>query len=203
MTISPVELYCGLMEEIKLRVGFIEYACNNPGPVPQFIVETCFLQLRMIHELVAIGCIAIQSKHVNIGRLEKEWSANEIMPHLERLNPAFFPRAIAISGPAQAGYAGHVVEPTQQEFTKAVFLKNYGRCGGQLHRGTLRKIASSMPPKPASFDEVREITSGLKKLLNTHSIHAPDNTRYWCIMHDKQNENRVTVLTGAFFPDPQ
>lgn len=55
-----------------------------------------------------------------------------------------------------------------------------------------------MPPKPAKFDEVREITSGLKKLLNTHSIHAPDNTRYWCIMHDKQNNNRVTVFTGAF-----
>jgi len=153
----------------------------------------------MIHELVAIACLAAHSKHVNIGQLERQWSANEIMPRLEQLNPTFFPKAITVR--EGTGSALHFDEVNPQPLDKAEFLKSYGKCGGQLHRGSLRKIAAAMPAKPVSFSDVLANTELFKKLLAIHKIQAPGQTRYFCHMHGPDN-GKVVVMTGLFFPDP-
>ena len=200
--ISPLDLYCALMEEIKLRVSFIEHIRERESPVPIITKECCYLQLRMIHELMAIACIAIQSRHVNIGRLEKQWSANEIMPQIEKLNPAFFPKAIQLKRSTEGHLVG-IIEPADQPLTKATFLKTYGRLGDLLHRGTLKKITSAMPASPVDLSDVLEMTTAIKTLLGLHSIHAPDNTRYYCEMHHRPENNKVALFSGLFFPDPK
>lgn len=158
---SPAELYCHLMEEIKFRFDFIDFACRNPSLLsPQFTKEACFLQLRMIYELVAIACIAIHSDHVNIDQLERQWSANEIMPRLERLNPEFFPRAIVVN--RNPGGVPDLSDNVVQPMDKGSLLKAYGRCGDQLHRGTLKKILASLPASPISFEEIEKAIAAQK-----------------------------------------
>src|SRR5690242_15713425 len=55
---DAMNLYAGLMTEIKVRINAINTGTMNQIPVPPPLVkEFCFLQIRMICELVALGCL--------------------------------------------------------------------------------------------------------------------------------------------------
>ena len=79
------DLYAGMMEEIKLRISSIEYATSGLLHFhPVIIREFAYLQLRMICELIALGCLvahgdvpATKSK-----MLSKVWQADEILKRL-------------------------------------------------------------------------------------------------------------------------
>jgi hypothetical protein len=50
--------YTGLMREIRTRLLIIESALNRKtGLPPVFVQEFCYLQLRMVCELIALGCL--------------------------------------------------------------------------------------------------------------------------------------------------
>src|SRR5262245_42984791 len=56
--------YCDLMEELKIRHAIIgktlQEATNNHFAFEPFLVgEFCYLQLRMISELIALGCLLV------------------------------------------------------------------------------------------------------------------------------------------------
>ncbi len=56
--IEAINLYANLMSEVKVRMASIETICNNQNGLPGPLVrEFCFLQLRMICELIALGCL--------------------------------------------------------------------------------------------------------------------------------------------------
>ena len=67
--IKPLDLYCGLMEEIKLRFHWTEIALlGGFPPMPgAFVKEFCRLQLRMVCELLAIGCVVFTTCAVAAG----------------------------------------------------------------------------------------------------------------------------------------
>jgi hypothetical protein len=55
---ATIELYCGLMEEIKIRQQVISTILERKLSLPVRVAhELCYLQLRMICELIAIGCL--------------------------------------------------------------------------------------------------------------------------------------------------
>jgi hypothetical protein len=177
---SPIIFYLKLMEEIKIRIDYINRVMSRDTILPlKFKREFCLLQLRMIFELIALACISIYSKHVDIGRLEKEWNAKEIMPRLTKLNPEFFPRAVIITAlPDRVDCQD--AEPAPM--TKEEFIGLYGRCGAQLHRGTLREMLKPHPGK-FSYSDIRYTLVAIVNLLNTHRIPSPDfQTHYICNM---------------------
>src|SRR5215211_5690148 len=93
--LETLQVYAGFLEEVKIQIASIEAALRGGTPFPGPIVrEFCYLQLRMLCELIALGCLvahgdirAAQSKD-----LQKEWSAYRIMDALEKLHPGFYPR---------------------------------------------------------------------------------------------------------------
>jgi hypothetical protein len=55
--IAASHLYANLMEEIKIRTGAIDIGTSGQLPLmAPLVTEFCFLQLRMICELIALGC---------------------------------------------------------------------------------------------------------------------------------------------------
>ncbi len=169
------------MEEIKLRIDYINQAIGGRFAFPhQLTREFCFLQLRMIFELIAVACLCANSRHINVATLEKQWNANEIIARLSSLNPEFFPKAVLVT---RMPHGFDCVDITPEPMSKKEFLNLYGRCGASLHRGSLRKISSSLPSTPVILADVQDTLSAIVKLLNSHRIPSPDlKTHYICNM---------------------
>jgi hypothetical protein len=84
-------LYCNLMDEIKHRTRWMQQVLDGTSKLadlPTF--EFCYLQLRMICELIALGCLAV---HDDIGatrKLKGKFQADVIIKAMEKLHPKFF-----------------------------------------------------------------------------------------------------------------
>jgi hypothetical protein len=201
-TVTTLELYCGLMEEIKIRVKSINtvLAGQIVPPFPAAIAqEHCFVQLRMVCELIAIGCIVVHNQTSAVNAFEKLWNANDIMGRLEKLNPYFFPRAVSvIRWPDGQGFDIHDAIP--EPLTKEQFLKLYGRCGNALHRGHLRKIATRVPLKEIRLDEITKMLDSIVRLLRAHKISSADyKNHYICVMEDTPG-GACAIVTSASVP---
>jgi hypothetical protein len=94
---NAMNLYGGMMEEAKMRIDSIEYAVSGLLKFhPVIIREFAYLQLRMLCELIALGCLvahgdipATKSK-----TLSKAWNAEDIINTLENLHPDFYPHPV-------------------------------------------------------------------------------------------------------------
>lgn len=202
-----VNLYAAIMEEVKVRVSAIETGLGTmrvllPGPLTS---EFCFLQIRMICELVAFSCLVAHGDITADGRgrrLHNEWSAELIMTELEKLHPHFFPRAIKMTArEAGAGAPRNLhLEERPGQITKSEFLQIYGRSGGALHRGTLNKLVGRKAAKPIGDEEIKAWGKKLQGLLTEHRIASWDNLRQIiCVMRAPPN-GRVSV---AFAQAPE
>jgi hypothetical protein len=188
-SVAPLNLYCGLMEEIKIRIRSIETILRGQmaPPFPGAIArEHCFLQLRMVCEIVAIGCLVIHNQTSAVNALEKLWNAKDIMDRLEQLNPYCFPRAVRIFKYPAGSPIGFDIHPlVSPGLTKQDFLKLYGHCGDALHRGHLRKIATNVPTGPVNLEKIGAAINDLKTLLGAHQISSADyKHHYTCVMEN-------------------
>src|SRR3981081_1016837 len=94
---SAMNIYSGLMDEMKIRLDAVEFAISGLLQFHPIIHrEFSYLQLRMICELIALGCLvahgdipATKSK-----TLRRAWSADEIFKALEKLHPDFYPHPV-------------------------------------------------------------------------------------------------------------
>jgi hypothetical protein len=184
-TIATLGLYGGLMEEIKIRVKSINTVLTGQmaPPFPALIAqEHCFVQLRMVCEIIAIGCIIVHNQTSRVNAFEKLWNAKDIMDRLEALNPYFFPRAVNIMRWEQSFDVHPVIPPP---LTKEQFLKLYGRCGDGLHRGHLRKVATNIPVKKLRIDEIKQMADSIVNLLRAHIVSSADyKDHYICVMEN-------------------
>jgi hypothetical protein len=179
--VETLDLYLALMEEIKVRIEYVNAATGGKFSLPHRLVrEFCFLQLRMIFELIALGCLCAHSRHANVKNLEKLWNTNELIARLNSLNPEFFPKAVTVK---EMPWGFDCFDVTPPPITKKQFLNLYGRCGEGVHRGSLRKLVSALPSSPLTFTYVHDILRSIVNLLNTHRIPSPDlKTHYVCNM---------------------
>ncbi len=70
---SAMSLYANLMEEAKIRIDALNMGLNGSVVVPgQIIREFYFLQLRMLCELIALGCLVTHGDITKPVKLEKE-----------------------------------------------------------------------------------------------------------------------------------
>jgi hypothetical protein len=147
---AALDLYCALMEEAKHRLACIDGAIDGRTGLPyQAVVEFCFLQLRMLCELIALGCL-IAHGDVNPGaKLRKAYAADEIIGLLEKLHPFFYPHAMKSAGP-------YKIEAIKGGFlTKSELLNLYHRCGSMLHRGRLKTLFGAKAPIQDTFAEIK------------------------------------------------
>ncbi len=80
-----------------MRILSINTIVSGTTSLPQWqTAELCYLQLRMLCELVALGCLlahgdieASKSK-----KFQKGYAADDILKQLEQLHPDFYPHPI-------------------------------------------------------------------------------------------------------------
>lgn len=176
-------LYANLMDEVKVRISCIELALQGRLECPTPIVrEFCYLQLRMLCELIVLGCLVA---HGDIAMLQahkvgKSYSADEILDRMAKLRPHFFPQAVTqtlvgktLSGVNHFKLTG--MDP--QPMTREDLLRLYGDTHKFLHRGSLKKLLSPETPIDLTIN-VPEIVSWLQKigrLLSSHLIAISEN----------------------------
>jgi hypothetical protein len=193
-------LYASIMEEVKIRVAAIEAALGGSLPIHGALTrEFCFLQLRMLCELIALGCLAAHGDIVATTNLRKEWSAGTIIAGLSALHPEFYP----------APLKEETVSPGRKYFTainsgyltKPELLALNGLCGNVLHRGSMKKLLSSAKPPQLSLSDVAAAVNKLQTLLSIHTTLLVDgNTILICTMKNIQNNDKVQVALGTRDP---
>jgi hypothetical protein len=182
-------VYRGLLLEIKYRVEAIDATLVGQVPLRGRIAEElCFLQLRMICELIAIGCLVLHgdlsSRHAD---LLKSYKADWIFNSLARLHPKFFP--IALEHEDSQTNPPSWIHKKDGFLTREEMVVLYNReAGNHLHRGSARNILKS--ERPLRLTEIRGWRDKIVGLLNRHIVLSPDEKRIcYFIMND--GEDRV------------
>ena len=130
--------YVGLMEEAKYRLFAMDTALEGrTGLPPGATREYCFLQLRMLCELIALGCLTAHGD-LQTGKLKGRYEADKIIRGLQPLHSDFYPIAAIRTDKGPKVYEGGL--------TKEELPKLYGKCGDvpekasrRYHRGNIRK----------------------------------------------------------------
>lgn len=196
-------LYANIMEEIKIRIAAIDAGTGGLLSLPATIVrEHCFLQLRLICELVALGCL---TAHGDIDaaqkRLRKEWAAEKICDELEKLHPDFFPQPV-LQGRIGSGH--HSLEAIKPHpFPKSEFLKIYGRCGDVLHRGNVKKLISQKSPIEVHYPDITALAQKVVNLLQVHIVvMLGGSTVFLCVLRNGNDNDRVQVVIAEHRSPP-
>ena len=177
-----VQTYKSILLEIRLRVEAIYEFLNGRVRLRQRIgVELCYLQLRMICELIAIGCLILH-EDVEIKRkkdLLKTYKADWIIKSLGEIHGKFFPRPVnAVRLPS----GRDDIQDVKSGFlTRDELVTLFNRTSGnELHRG----CASDIMTKNLNTDiaRLRKLADKVSVLVAHHVILSRDEkimARFW------------------------
>src|SRR5258708_2029670 len=87
-------LYCNIMAEIKQRLNFIIEVFAFKYQMPeQMLFELAYLELRMVCELIALGCLVVHgdTPGTRSSKIRSAHQADKILTALEQMHPRFFP----------------------------------------------------------------------------------------------------------------
>jgi hypothetical protein len=205
-------LYADLMTEIKVRIGAINAGTLNRLPVPpQIVKEFCFLQIRMICELIALGCLTAHGdiSATKTTKFQKAWEADKIIEYLEALHPDFFPVPVIQGTPVPnvrgvPGSRHHTIEPKlPNPLPKTEFLKLYRKCGETLHRGSIKKLLSQKAPIQIHYPDITAMAQKLQDLLNVHTVVMLGGEMFFvCVLFNKDDNMNVQVAIAESGPGP-
>lgn len=202
------ELYANLMDEVKVRVDCISTTCNGRGTYPTVIIrEFCWLQLRMLCELIALSCLVAHGDIASLKahKIGKSYSADEIIDRLEKLRPHFYPIAgrqtFNASSPARFGFDG--IDPSP--LPKEELIGLYGKSHRYVHRGSLKKMLSMDTPIDINVNipEIIQWAQKINDLLSFHAIAINENEVMICMLRNADNDHKVQVATAETSTPPE
>jgi hypothetical protein len=160
------DVYAQLLNEARDRLNSIPVIRRELAPwVPAHVIdESAYLQLRIICELITIGCLVAHGD-ISATRVGKLLSANRptvIMPEMGKLHPHFYPVPFNMDGETYT-------ELKSGFLTQSDLLDLYGECGDALHRGTLKKVLRGDSKTPR-FDGIMKWVDLTIRLLVQHNI---------------------------------
>ena len=133
------QIYADLMNEAKIRIHALRDALLAKDTwVPRLLEEFAFLQIRMLCESVALGCL-IAHGDVKTKKSLKKWRVPDLMKEMEKLGSDFFPRGVRFR--SVEGVLNHD-EYNAPQITKTELIKLWEMSGDKLHRGTAERILS-------------------------------------------------------------
>jgi hypothetical protein len=168
--LNAANIYTSIMEEAKFRALSINTLTGSKIALHVVLLrESCFLQLRMLCELIALGCLVAHGdiEETKAPALQKSYNAGDIVKSLEKLHPNFYPV------PRKPVFSpGHLhMDDYDGEFlTKGELLTLYGRCGDVLHRGSLRRLLDPRKLPPADLVDIQHWGQKILNLLSFHTI---------------------------------
>jgi hypothetical protein len=181
--------YSMLMEEAKYRLLAMDIALKGQTGLPKGAIrEFCFLELRMLCELIALGCLTAHGD-LETGKLKQVYEADRIIRRLQKLHPDFFPVG------ATQGKAGPVLRK-DGFLTKEELVKLYWKCGDALHRGSFQAL-SSRRHSDTDIEEIRTWKQRMGALLNHHAIFmADERTMVLFVLRNQEGQVQWATFEG-------
>jgi hypothetical protein len=185
---KSAQTYSELMGEVKRRIDTMRHMASPaffeqmPGGIA---MECCYLQLRMVTELIALACLTAHgtAPRARSRSIRKETSADAIMNSLDKIHPDFYPIPEQQIRDENGGWLGSNLR--MDGFIKRRELTAvYGTCGNVLHIGNFNQISER---KPSDLDHhipyLNKTISGIVGLLQWHTIVTVDpSIQFWIEM---------------------
>jgi len=194
---SDVQQYCALMEEVKLRVAAVDALMDKPGSVGfrAVAVESIYLQLRKILELIALGSLVANKEAFSkaYARFANYWNADRLLKDMARVNPDFYPKPMLELPSASPAVKRELVDRQQDYLTTSELVQLYNRCADVLHARNPYKKPLDLPGLETGAQQWRE---KVVNLLNTHAIHLVGNPGFY-LVHMSENDGKVHMYTFA------
>jgi hypothetical protein len=193
--VSMMNNYALLMEEAKQRIDWLNILLSgNTGLPNTAIQEFGFLQLRILCELIALGCLTAHGDlaETKAKSFRDEWNATNILNRLQRLHAEFYPHPVSVRelGPGRK----HLDEITSGHLSKSELISLYGRSSDLIHRGSVSKLLTPTPPWPPDNSELLQWGQKIVTLLSHHHIgHLGGATHMICLLKNQSDSNRVQV----------
>ena len=197
--LSPEQqIYADLMDEAKLRIHALRDGINARDHwVPRLLQEFLYLQLRMLCEIIAVGCLVAHGDVKDASTL-KLWEAPIIIKRLEKLNPDFYPRGVRFrklpSG--ELSFDDH----TAPQLTKAELVTLWHLTGSYLHRGSAKNLLAAHG-RILNVDLDTIILHGQRvlNLLEQHIISSADRKGHLLVAlaSDEAGGNAMVWVAGS------
>jgi hypothetical protein len=194
---EDLKVYMGLMTEVNVRFSAIQKILDNKSGLPPRIVqESSFLQLRMLCELIALGCLVAHGDIPEINSMRQKHEADWIVNRLEALHPDFYPVPVSIR---MIDGELHGEDKTDVRYlTKAALVELYTRrCGPNLHKGSLKKLLKHRSPVQNHFPDIVDGFDRISALLATHRMMLVDGTMWCCTLGGRENDWKVEIMALA------
>jgi hypothetical protein len=201
------ELYANLMDEVKVRIDAINYAAQGFIRLPTPIVrEFCYLQLRLLCELIALSCLVAHGDitFLQPHKLGRSYSAEDIFERLTKLREHFYPVAVKQT-PKDGGIRGFNLEGINPSpLDKHDLLKLYGHTHKHLHRGSLKKLLESATPIDITINmpEIVGWAQKINDLLACHLIAINEDKVIICMLRNADDNFKVQVATAERPTEP-
>jgi hypothetical protein len=198
--LAASKLYASIMEEVKIRVLSLNTITNSPNGLPSPLVrEYCFLQRRMLCELIALGCLVAHGdiKETKGTKLQKAYKADEILNRLEALHTNFYPSPrMPVFGPKSLLLGDYDAD----FLTKSELVTLYGRCGDVLHKGSMRHLISPKSPIQTNFPDINKWGQKILNLLSVHIISRIGGDFYLVTFHEAPQVGGNVLVSVAESP---
>jgi len=182
--------YCRLLDEAKHRLSTLDKLLSGTTGLPVGAVhESSFLQLRMLCETIALGCVIAQGDHDPTKKITKEYSADRLIEYMDRIHPEFYPRAAKQTEAGPAVYDAILLD--HGYLTKEELRKLYIECGAHLHRGTLKELGSKRT-YDLEYKAIRMWEEKIDTLLRYHILSMLDERTFVLfVLRNKENNDQV------------
>jgi hypothetical protein len=167
---SEQQIYVDLMDEARLRIHAMRDAIVAKDRwVPRLLQEFAYLQLRMLCEIIAVGCLVAHGD-VKSRDILKSWRVPEIIKKLEELNADFYPRGVRFR---KVPNGTHFDDYDAPQLSKAELINLWERSGSFLHRGSAKNlIAEKGKVLNVNLNPIIQDGQKILNLLERHLISS-------------------------------
>jgi hypothetical protein len=172
------QIYADLMDEARIRIASLERAIDDrENWAPRMLQEFCYLQLRLLCETIALGCMVAHGD-VTGANILKRYEPGVMIARLEELNPDFFPQGVRFRfEPNGLQLDDHPVP----KLTKDELINLWKISGSFLHRGTAKRILNEPRSGPnVDLDTIIQWLRKIGALLDNHIISSADKKSHIC-----------------------
>ena len=199
---AAITEYANILDEVRTRILGMNTIVSGTVSLPQWLTaELCYLQLRMLCELVALSCLIAHGdiEGAKGKKIQKEYAADDILKRLEHLHADFYPHPITCTFSPDGVHIERVVAGY---LTKDELITLYHECGGHLHRGSMASIFHPERPKqPPTVERALFWRMKFSNLLSQHHIATLTNRTHYLSFLSHHQANGAAFVAIAKSPE--
>jgi hypothetical protein len=187
------QLYADLMGEARVRIDAIKSAIDARDRwAPRLLQEFAYLQLRLLCETIAVGCLIAHGNIKDRSALGS-WKVPLIMKTLEGLERSYYPTGIRMQYPKTGGL--HLADYNVPQLSKQELIRLWEISGAFVHRGSFKSmLAAHGKPLVVNLDPIIQYHQKIVHLLDQHFIVGSDGKTSYVIALSHPDANGGTLL---------